>query len=301
MHLPQSNVLPLYHKDQSSDQSCSHCTRLRSVMSSHHMEWGIISTLMIQLFYALSVSEIDSKLTMIGDVQRHEAVVSGKRLAPKCRQIRSHVSRQGGTTAEYGSHPNCQRCRCRTACVRESQVAQRHPRQSTEVWWSCELGSESLQLSHLGAQAYTASSDNGHRTDTCVQHRLIPAWLLQCSPLRFAGEICCSFAKSTEQSRSCRVATAKTCSGEVAPTITPLASSYSANRVQTDNSDFQSEDHQHTGLSEPASDGVNLHHFHDFTISVQDTVATENHQDMLRRSCFQCVGTRDLKRSPCRF
>ena len=97
---------------------------------------------------------------------------------------------------------------------------------------------------------------------------------------------------STKQFRSCRVATAKTCSGEAASTITPLASSYSADRVQTENSDFQDEDHQHAGLSEPASDGVNLHHFHDFTISVQDTIATENHQDMLRRSCFQGFGLR---------
>ena len=46
--------------------------------------------------------------------------------------------------------------------------------------------------------------------------------------LRFAGEICCSFAMSTEQSRSCRVATAETYPGEAASTITPLASSYSA-------------------------------------------------------------------------
>ena len=58
----------------------------------------------------------------------------------------------------------------------------------------------------------------------------------------------------TEQSRSCSAATAKTYSGEAASTITPLASSYSADRVQTDNSDFQSEDHQQAGLSEPASD-----------------------------------------------
>ena len=107
----------------------------------------------------------------------------------------------------------------------------------------CELGSESLQLSHLGAQAYTTSSDNGHRTDTGVQHRLIQAWLLQCSTLRFSGKIRCSFATSTEQSRSCYAATAKTYSGEAASTITPLASSYSEDWVQTDNPDLQSEDH----------------------------------------------------------
>ena len=128
-------------------------------------------------------------------------------------------------------------------CPRKSSRSASSSTINWNVWRSCELGSEILQLSHLGAQAYTTFSDNGHRTNTGVQHRLIQAWLLQHSPLRFAGKICCNFAKSTEQSRSCHVATTKTCSGEAASTITPQASSYSADQVQTDNSDFQSEDH----------------------------------------------------------
>ena len=58
-----------------------------------------------------------------------EEVVPGKWLAPKCRQILSHVSQHNGTN---GSHLDCQCCWRPIARVRESQVNRRHPWQSTE-------------------------------------------------------------------------------------------------------------------------------------------------------------------------